>query len=306
MEFLSGLPPIDFEPTPATSEDLVVLASDDGTDDDPTQPSAKRRRIEEMARDYSLGIPLFIASASLRGPFSDHRTSVWAPTGSSSRKRLPTKQRTNLAPVNKESVRDAIVENRAQKLESADKATRNEGRVTAQHLPEALTKAAPKAELVEQSVLAMLDGNQSHNGLSRRVRRTTEDEAERIVDDLNPTQIRLTSLAKQHVDRETKSKTDQGASRPELWLKAVKGSTYSRRFAQENGTIVSPQIMAEPIPNRTPVAEDDDIRSACSRRTPTGPAPTVEELDLTSFNPIEEFEELENPPQTKTMLRTVL
>ncbi|KAJ6024153.1 hypothetical protein N7540_004950 [Penicillium herquei] len=72
--------PVAFEecsllPPHADSDSYELLGSDDELDD--KGRAAKRRRIERLAESYLRGQPLFIASASLRGPFEDGWKNPW-------------------------------------------------------------------------------------------------------------------------------------------------------------------------------------------------------------------------------------
>ncbi|KAI0097864.1 hypothetical protein GGR51DRAFT_540003 [Nemania sp. FL0031] len=60
-------------PLPSSPNDIICLGSDDETDG--ATRNAKRQRYEEHGRRYLQGRPLYIFSASLRGPFS--RASGW-------------------------------------------------------------------------------------------------------------------------------------------------------------------------------------------------------------------------------------
>ncbi|KKK12875.1 hypothetical protein ARAM_004497 [Aspergillus rambellii] len=61
-------------------DDEGVIDSDDGLDK--VQRTARRQRIEELAEAYLEGTPLFILSASLRGPFGKDWNNPWKKDGS--------------------------------------------------------------------------------------------------------------------------------------------------------------------------------------------------------------------------------
>lgn len=79
MPFPRPVSPISFEPCSVAASDLDpddLLGSDEELDD--AALAAKHRRIEELAESYLRGRPLFILSASLRGPFDDGWKNPWA------------------------------------------------------------------------------------------------------------------------------------------------------------------------------------------------------------------------------------
>ena len=67
--------PLHFEPISVPPEDVLCLGSDD---DDTVERHRKRRRIEELGQKYLEGKPLFIQSASLRGPLHNGWVNPWA------------------------------------------------------------------------------------------------------------------------------------------------------------------------------------------------------------------------------------
>ncbi|KAJ5611198.1 hypothetical protein N7510_007917 [Penicillium lagena] len=81
MPYPRPVSPISLEtcPPPASDIDDIdldgVLGSDDELDDDAR--AAKRQRIERLAESYLQGKPLFILSASLRGPFDKDWVNPW-------------------------------------------------------------------------------------------------------------------------------------------------------------------------------------------------------------------------------------
>ncbi|KAK2746954.1 hypothetical protein FQN57_002526 [Myotisia sp. PD_48] len=71
--------PLFFEPLDSTPADNIVEAGDsdgDGNIDDDAR-AAKKRRIERLAQNYLEGKPLFISTATLRGPFDDDWVNPW-------------------------------------------------------------------------------------------------------------------------------------------------------------------------------------------------------------------------------------
>ena len=64
------------QPLQSQREDNLV--SDSESDKGPKERSAKRRRIAQYARDYLQSRPIFIQSATLRGPFNSDWTNPWA------------------------------------------------------------------------------------------------------------------------------------------------------------------------------------------------------------------------------------
>jgi len=92
MPFPRPVSPITFESCSPPASDINpddLLGSDDELDD--TARAAKRQRIEKLAESYLRGQPLFILSASLRGPFEKGWKNPWSKkrktaAGSKSRK----------------------------------------------------------------------------------------------------------------------------------------------------------------------------------------------------------------------------
>ena len=68
--------PLHFEPIVVPSEDLLYLGSDE--EDTPDRRHHKKQRIEELGQKYLEGKPLFIQSASLRGPLHKGWVNPWA------------------------------------------------------------------------------------------------------------------------------------------------------------------------------------------------------------------------------------
>ncbi|KAI9686205.1 MAG: hypothetical protein M1822_003860 [Bathelium mastoideum] len=66
---------------PAQLEEPENLASDSGSEEKCLECPEKRRKIEQLARDYLNNQPLFIQSASLRGPFGSGWDNPWLPAG---------------------------------------------------------------------------------------------------------------------------------------------------------------------------------------------------------------------------------
>lgn len=84
MPFRRPTSPLCLEPLSTTEYDTDgLLGSDDELDE--SARAAKRRRIEKLGESYLQGKPLFIFSASLRGPFDDGWVNPWRKT----RKRVP-------------------------------------------------------------------------------------------------------------------------------------------------------------------------------------------------------------------------
>lgn len=78
MPYPRPVSPITFETCAPPASDIGpedLLGSDDELDD--TARAAKRRKIEKIAESYLQGNPLFILSASLRGPFDKDWTNPW-------------------------------------------------------------------------------------------------------------------------------------------------------------------------------------------------------------------------------------
>ncbi|KAK2810957.1 hypothetical protein FQN50_002548 [Emmonsiellopsis sp. PD_5] len=69
--------PLRFEPLSPTASDRLSGFSDSDEDLDDAARAAKRRRIERLGQDYLEGKPLFILSASLRGPFGNGWVNPW-------------------------------------------------------------------------------------------------------------------------------------------------------------------------------------------------------------------------------------
>ncbi|KAI9803400.1 MAG: hypothetical protein M1833_000919 [Piccolia ochrophora] len=71
-----NLPPrIQFEPPYPPPTDIIVADSDE--EDDPAVLKAKRRRIQDLADRYIAGQPLYIHSATLKGPFEPPWVNPW-------------------------------------------------------------------------------------------------------------------------------------------------------------------------------------------------------------------------------------
>ncbi|KAJ5674518.1 uncharacterized protein N7477_004452 [Penicillium maclennaniae] len=78
MPFPRPISPITFEPCSLATSNINpddLLGSDDELDD--VALAAKHRRIEKLAASYLQGQPLFLLSASLRGPFDDGWKNPW-------------------------------------------------------------------------------------------------------------------------------------------------------------------------------------------------------------------------------------
>ncbi|TPX23181.1 hypothetical protein DIZ76_012507 [Coccidioides immitis] len=72
--------PLSFEPVSPTPSDTVVWSSDSESEIDDASRTAKRRKIEHLAREYLEGKPLFIFSATLKGPFDKGWANPWKQT----------------------------------------------------------------------------------------------------------------------------------------------------------------------------------------------------------------------------------
>ncbi len=75
MSYLRQPSPLSFEPLSPSPSDLVASDSERETDSDSRK--AKRRRVEDLGRQYLAGRQLFIQSASLRGPFNNGWVNPW-------------------------------------------------------------------------------------------------------------------------------------------------------------------------------------------------------------------------------------
>ncbi|KAI9843514.1 MAG: hypothetical protein M1837_006268 [Sclerophora amabilis] len=75
MSFLRSVSPVHFEPLSPSSSKAIVPDSD--SDGDAVSQSAKRHRIEDWSRQYKTGQHIFIASASIRGPFGRDWENPW-------------------------------------------------------------------------------------------------------------------------------------------------------------------------------------------------------------------------------------
>jgi len=84
MSYLRQPSPLSFEPlSPSPSE---VVTSDSECETDSDSRKAKRRRVEDLGRQYLAGRSLFIQSAGLRGPFDKGWINPWKkPRGRSQR-----------------------------------------------------------------------------------------------------------------------------------------------------------------------------------------------------------------------------
>ncbi len=98
MSYLRQPSPLTFEPLkPSASE---IEASGSGSDESSNYHKAKRRRVEDLGRQYLAGRTLFIQSASLRGPFDDGwvipwkngERGKWKPGFNKGNERLPGKE----------------------------------------------------------------------------------------------------------------------------------------------------------------------------------------------------------------------
>ncbi|WEW56897.1 hypothetical protein PRK78_002354 [Emydomyces testavorans] len=69
--------PFSFAEPSQSSLGTVTWPSDFESENDDTSRAAKRRKIERLARDYLEGKPLFIFSASLKGPFNSGWVNPW-------------------------------------------------------------------------------------------------------------------------------------------------------------------------------------------------------------------------------------
>ena len=65
-----------FEPLKPSAEEVICLGSD--TEETYEESKRKRRRVEAAARHYIQGRPLFISTATLKGPFDDGWVNPWA------------------------------------------------------------------------------------------------------------------------------------------------------------------------------------------------------------------------------------
>lgn len=72
------LPPFSFEPLSPSPKEIIVSDSESDSLKDPHQRSAKRRRVEDIARQYVAGQPIYILSASLKGPFNGSWRNPWS------------------------------------------------------------------------------------------------------------------------------------------------------------------------------------------------------------------------------------
>ncbi|EEH34131.2 hypothetical protein PAAG_05180 [Paracoccidioides lutzii Pb01] len=84
--------PLHFEPLSPSPSDLLsgFSSSDSGDVLDDASRASRRRKIESLAQDYLEGKPLFILSASLKGPFNNDWVNPWKK--SESPKELSNKQ----------------------------------------------------------------------------------------------------------------------------------------------------------------------------------------------------------------------
>ncbi|KAJ9268956.1 hypothetical protein DTO212C5_4962 [Paecilomyces variotii] len=79
MPFRRPISPLSLETVPTLEAEAGdLLGSDDELDE--SARAAKRRRIEQLGESYLTGQPLFILSASLRGPFDDGWNNPWTKT----------------------------------------------------------------------------------------------------------------------------------------------------------------------------------------------------------------------------------
>ena len=79
MSYLRQPSPLSFEPLSPSPSDIVESNSECETDSDSRK--AKRRRVEDLGRQYLAGRPLFIQSASLKGPFDNGWVNPWKKRG---------------------------------------------------------------------------------------------------------------------------------------------------------------------------------------------------------------------------------
>lgn len=69
--------PLSFEPLLPSSSDVVYGPPDSDDELDEASRAVKRRKIEQLARDYLNGRPAFILSASLKGPLDNGWVNPW-------------------------------------------------------------------------------------------------------------------------------------------------------------------------------------------------------------------------------------
>ncbi|KAJ9296469.1 hypothetical protein DTO271G3_5167 [Paecilomyces variotii] len=79
MPFRRPISPLSLETVPTLEAEAADLLGSDDELDEPAR-AAKRRRIEQLGESYLTGQPLFILSASLRGPFDDGWHNPWTKT----------------------------------------------------------------------------------------------------------------------------------------------------------------------------------------------------------------------------------
>ena len=68
MRYPRAVSPLSYECVAPSSTD-VVYESDTSSDEESEQRRAKRRRIEEYGTQYLQGLPVYIMTAQLKGPF---------------------------------------------------------------------------------------------------------------------------------------------------------------------------------------------------------------------------------------------
>ncbi|KAL9113796.1 MAG: hypothetical protein Q9227_002242 [Pyrenula ochraceoflavens] len=95
-EYPRPVSPLQYEPIKPSPRDVYLDETSSSSDEE--QRQAKRRRVEQIGQQYLRGYPIFISTASLRGPFKEGWENPWA----KNRKAKTSKRKQELQATSKE------------------------------------------------------------------------------------------------------------------------------------------------------------------------------------------------------------
>ncbi|KAI9790895.1 MAG: hypothetical protein M1816_004656 [Peltula sp. TS41687] len=238
------LPPFSFEPLSPSPRDVIVSDSESESQRDPHERSTKRRRVEEIARQYVAGQPVYILSASLKGPFNPSWRNPWSKpssSGPSGPDKLRLKQTRP-----KSSINSRTTPRRGAKVE---------------HYPKS-SNVTPKSlninESRRDSVVGKIERREHtlSTGVGRGTRGPTHDgtpgstrwadDHDIMMVDYQSTPNTVTRAGILNQERKDGSGQDGRSSSSGNWLKVVKGSAYSYLPAQDDTASLSPEKVYTP------------------------------------------------------------
>lgn len=281
------LPPFSFEPASPSPTDVLVSDSDSEDAYGLMTHPAKRRRIEEIARQYVAGQPIHILSASLKGPFDDGWINPWArkapgraPKDNGLRTKEPTGPgrgpkaritRTRPAPREQQSRRpDAVKDDFTTRKDSGSRGDR------------LLPAFESDDEYARPSLKLQPDG---HAPPDRSKRRQDQETNRAVVRPREPKAETSQAPAKPGNSRAAPKRPAEEISTG-TWLRARDGSAYSNVPARNDTASVTSEL------NHTPTAKRSRTTRYGLRQTVEGPSRTPEPPPATHIHSAEDLGEV--------------